>query len=162
MGVNVMSVFDRLHQARDRADGLDEETRTRMMAAWGLSEEQSPATAERPDAAALQLDYDRVQWQRKLRHILNDLPELGPRWDHLLTEARAKGFDEGWVRQEMRDEFILMIRRAVADRLFTETERRTLDRVRYLIGLSEAEAEAAYETVVHEAEIFFGEHVDRT
>ena len=133
-----------------------------MMAAWGLSEEQPSSPSERPTAEAAQLDYDRVQWQRKLRHILNDLPELGPRWDQLLTEARAKGFDEEWIREQMREEFILMIRRAVADRLFTETERRTLDRVRYLIGLSEAEAEAAYETVVHEAEVFFGEHVDRT
>ena len=157
-----MSVFDRLHGARRRAEELDDESRQRMMHAWGLAEELPASAARNRDGADAQLDYDRVQWQRKLRHILGDLPELGPRWEQLLTEARAKGFDEEWMQHEMREEFLLMVRRAVADRLFTERERRALDRVRFLIGMSEAEAEAAYDAVIRDAESFFGEHVDRT
>ena len=47
------------------------------------------------------------------------------------------------LRAQVEDEFRLLIRRAVADRKLTPQEHRKLDLARDLIGISEAEAEAA-------------------
>ena len=69
-------------------------------------------------------------------------------------------FDPAWVAKCQRDEFQLLIRCAVSDRRFTETEHRTLDLARDLIGIPEAEAEAALHAVVAEAESFFGKAVE--
>ena len=154
-----MGLFELLHGARHRASSLDDQTRNKLIKAWGLDGEE--VAARRPEQAAdgLSLDYDRVQWLRKLKHVLDELPDSEQRWPQLVTEARAKGFDEAWMRRMMTDEFALMARRAVADQYFDESERRRLDLARYLIGLTEKEAQAIFQSVVSEAEAFFGGHV---
>jgi len=160
-----MKLFDLIRGARRKASDLDEPSRQKLLQAWGLDEndwnQAGTATlqAPRPDEASR--DYDRMQWQRKLKRVLDELPDSEPEWPQLLTEAKAKGFEDDWVRQQMLDEFSLMVRRAVADRHFNEHERRKLDLARYLIGLTTQEAESIYAKVVKEAESFFGENVER-
>jgi hypothetical protein len=106
--------------------------------------------------------YDRLQWHKKLTRILEELPGSRAEWDALMTEARALELDPEWVAKCQVDEFFLLIRRAVSDRVFTEEEHRTLDLARSLIGLSEEEAEAAFHAIVAEAESFFGKPVEET
>lgn len=155
-----MGLFDLLHGARNRASTLDEKARARLIEAWGLEEGDLSERSPEKTAGGTPLDYDRNQWVRKLRHVLDELPDSEPRWEVLVREGRAKQFDEAWMRRLMLDEFAMMVRRAVADRVFTERERKKLDLARYLIGLNEAEASAIYASVVQEAETFFGEHVE--
>ncbi|QDV37979.1 hypothetical protein [Tautonia plasticadhaerens] len=157
-----MGLFELLHGARNRASTLDERTRSRLIEAWGLDEGDLAERAPEETAGGTPLDYDRTQWVRKLRHLLDELPDSEPRWEVLVREGRAKRFDETWMRGLMLDEFAMMVRRAVADRVFTERERKNLDQARSLIGLNEAEASAIYASVVREAESFFGEHVEGT
>lgn len=155
-----MGLFDLLHGARDRASAMDERARTRLLEAWGLAEDEVADPAPRPIPADSALDFDRAQWIRKLKHILEELPDSEPRWEQLVRDARAKGFDEPWMRGMMLSEFALLVRRAVSDRVFTDREKRKLDLARSLVGLNEAEAEAIYASVVKEAEAFFGEQVE--
>jgi hypothetical protein len=103
--------------------------------------------------------YDRVQWQKKLKRILSELPDSQPEWTSLLTEARALGFEPDWIHDCQLEEFRMLIRQAVADRHVTETEHRKLDLARDLIGLAEAEAEKILHAIVAEAEAFFGKPV---
>ena len=79
-----------------------------------------------------------------------------------MAEARALKLDPAWVTKCQVDEFLLLVRRAVADRLFTEPEHRKLDLARDLIGIPEAEAEAVLHSIVAEAESFFGKSVEGT
>ncbi|GAC1464254.1 MAG: hypothetical protein NVSMB9_02680 [Isosphaeraceae bacterium] len=104
--------------------------------------------------------YDRTNWQKKLKRILDSLPTSRHEWPELITEARALKLDPDWVTRCQVDEFMLLIRRAVSDRHFSEEEHRKLDLARDLIGIPEAEAEAALHTVVAEAESFFGKSVE--
>jgi len=157
-----MGIFHLLQGARRKTSALDDHSREKLMQAWGLERDELAERRPERTAEGTRLDYDRVQWERKLKHILDELPESEPRWEPLMREARALGFDEAWARRVMTDEFALMVRRAVADRLFSERERRKLDLARYLIGLTEEEAEAITRTIVQDAESFFGEHVEGT
>ena len=77
-----------------------------------------------------------------------------------MAEARAMNFEPEWMTRCQVDEFLLLVRRAVADRHFTEEEHRKLDLARDLIGIPETEAEAALHSIVAEAEVFFGRPVD--
>ena len=77
-----------------------------------------------------------------------------------MAEARAMNLDPDWVTRCQVDEFLLLVRRAVSDRHFTEEEHRKLDLARDLIGIPEAEAEAALHSIVAEAESFFGRPVE--
>jgi hypothetical protein len=104
--------------------------------------------------------YDRVQWQKKLKRILDELPASQAEWPVLMTEARALGFDLPWVRDCQLEEFQMLIRQAVADRHVTEEEHRKLDLARDLIGMPEGEAEAILHAIVAEAEAFFGKPVE--
>ncbi len=65
-------------------------------------------------------------------------------------------FDDEWVRNRQREEFTMLIRRAVADRRVTPQEHRQIDLARTLIGLTEPDAEQVLHDVVAEAESFFG------
>jgi hypothetical protein len=103
--------------------------------------------------------YDRVQWQKKLKRILMELPKSQPEWVSLLTEARALGFDAAWIHDCQLEEFRMLIRQAVADRHVTVEEHQKLDLARDLIGIPEAEAEAILHTIIAEAEAFFGQPV---
>ena len=103
--------------------------------------------------------YDRSQWHKKLKRILDELPASKPEWDALMYEARALELDPEWVAQAQREEFLLLVRRVVSDRIVTESEHRKLDLARELLGVSEAQAEAAVGAIVAEAESFFGKPV---
>ena len=115
---------------------------------------RSEATTPGPDV------YDRVQWQKKLMRILDELPASQVEWPVLMTEARALGFDPPWVHDCQLEGFQMLIRQAVADRHVTEEEHRKLDLARDLIGIPEAEAEAILHAIVAEAEAFFGKPVE--
>jgi hypothetical protein len=104
--------------------------------------------------------YDRVQWQKKLKRILDELPDSQAEWPVLMTEARALGFDAPWIRDCQLEGFQMLIRQAVADRQVTEEEHRKLDLARDLIGIPEAEAEALLHAIVAEAEAVFGKPVE--
>jgi hypothetical protein len=133
------------HPARDvsRAWGLDEE--------GAVPEEDHPADTSK---------YDQAQWQKKMKRILGDLPGSKPSWAELMAEARALKLDPEWLKRCQREEFALLVRRAVSDRHFTEAEHRKLDVARELIGIPEAEAEATLHSVIAEAEKFFGKAVE--
>lgn len=124
--------------------------------AWNLDDEPTEV-AEVLENVGL---YDRAQWHKKMKRILDELPASQPEWADLMVEASALHLDKDWVTQSQVDEFLLLIRRAVSDRHFTEREHRKLDLARDLIGIPEAEAEAALHSVVAEAESFFGGSVE--
>lgn len=104
--------------------------------------------------------YDRAQWSKKLKRVLDELPESRAQWEDVVAEARAMGFDPDWVARRQKDEFLMLLRRTVADRVVTEAEHRKLDLARDLIGIPDAEAEAALHAVIAEAESFFGNKVE--
>jgi hypothetical protein len=128
-----------------------------LAAAWGLRDDGAEAGHDAADDASA---YDRTQWHKKMKSILGELPASEPQWAELMTEARALNLDPDWVMKRQVDEFMLLIRRAVSDRHVTEQEHRKLDIARDLIGIPEAEAEAALHSVVSEAESFFGKSVE--
>lgn len=115
---------------------------------FGLQPDQPQGTA-----------YDRIQWRRKLTRVLDQLPDSQAEWEPLLAEARSLSFEPTWVQACQREEFALMIRRAVADGILTPTEHRKLDLARDLIGLSDDEAEQTLHTIVAEAQTFFGKAI---
>ncbi len=104
--------------------------------------------------------YDRAQWAKKLKRVLDELHDYRAQWDDVVAEARAMGFDPEWVSRRQRDEFMMLLRRTVADRVVTESEHRKLDLARDLIGIPDAEAVAALNEVIAEAESFFGDKVE--
>ncbi len=122
---------------------------------WGLDDQETGPG----DAAEAGL-YDRSQWQKKMKRILEGLPGTKPEWADLKSDARALNLDAAWVAKSELAEFTLLVRRAVSDRHFTEEEHRKLDLARDLIGLPEDRAEAVLHGVVAEAEKFFGKKVD--
>ena len=146
-----MGFFDSVRKVLHRDAAVAPE----LAAAWGLTEEGGAAASE-PDASL----YDRANWLKKMKRILRELPVSEPQWAELTSEARALNFDPDWVAKSQVDEFLLLIRRAVSDRHFTEAEHRMLDLARDLIGIPEAEAEAALHAIVAEAESFFGKTVE--
>ncbi|MDR3636231.1 MAG: hypothetical protein P4L84_20685 [Isosphaeraceae bacterium] len=153
-----MKFFDALRRSLGQDAGTpvspsSEEAR-RLNEAWGL--DPAPARSEGFADASL---YDQAQWRKKLKLILDTLPESSDRWDELIAESRAMNFNPDWVAQCQVEEFLLLIRRAVSDRRFTEEEHQKLDLARQLIGIPEVEAEAALLTVIAEAEQFFGKPV---
>lgn len=121
-----------------------------VVASGGGEAAEAPAQAGR---------YDRAQWHKKLKRILDELPESRSEWESLAFEARALELEPDWVMQAQCEEFLLLVRRVVSDQIMTETEHQKLDLARQLIGLTEAEAEAVVHAVVAEAESFFGKPV---
>lgn len=149
--------------------------RERLLRAWDLHEapedetsdsgtsEDRPAPAEEPDLLAgadATHTYDRQQWQRRLRTILDRLPDSRDQWEELTSDIGALGLDPAWVRDVERREFVLLVRRAVADRHVTPAEHHKLDAARLLLGMSEEDAEAILTEIVGEAEAFFGRPVE--
>ena len=146
--------------------------RRRLRDSWGLDDEGSghpefPGEAPAADPAAMAappatVAYDRDQWRRKLKRILEKLPESQAEWHDLIREAGALGFDTAWVEQCQREEFALMVRLAVSDHGVTLQEHHKLELARTLIGLPEDEAEATLHAIAAEAEAFFGKPVEGT
>ncbi len=151
-----MGMFDSLRKVPD----ADHDTRRKLLKAWGLDEEvplkHSPLAGNLGTSA-----YDLAQWHKKLKRILAGLPETEHEWSILMSEAKALGLDQVWVKQAQVAEFNMLVRRAVADRVLSESERRKLDRARYLIGLTEAESQEIYDQVVSEAKSFFGGAIEQ-
>jgi hypothetical protein len=104
--------------------------------------------------------FDRSRWHKKLKRVLEGLPDSKEEWNDVVVEAKALGLDPDWVSRRQKEEFLLLIRRAVADRVVTEQEHRALDMARDLIGMSDREAEEALHAIVAEAESFFGKAVE--
>jgi len=134
---------------------IDNHPASEVAQAWGLDEETEPG-AEAAEAGL----YDRAQWQKKLKRILEGLPTSKSEWADLAADARALNLDPKWIEKIETAEFTLLVRKAVSDRHFTEEEHRKLDLARDLIGISEERAEAILHAVVAEAEKFFGKKVD--
>ena len=105
-------------------------------------------------------DYDRDQWRKKLKRILERLPASQPEWAELMTDAGALSLDVTWVEQCQREEFALLVRRAVSDRHVTLAEHSKLELARILVGIPEAEAEATLNTIVAEAQEFFNKPIE--
>ncbi len=153
------------HTAHEHAD---EESRQRIRAAWGLdveenkatnvgqpgSQSQSMAMAEKGSSA-----FDRSQWQKKLRRILDELPDSQPRWQELMSEAHALEFEPEWIAERQREEFAFIVRRAVANKVISEDDHHKLELARKLIGMPETEAEATLHAILAEAEAVFGARV---
>jgi hypothetical protein len=125
----------------------------------GVDSDELPLSPETPFESGI---YDRAQWAKKLKRVLAGLPDSRADWEDVAAEARAMDFDPAWVAQCGRDEFALLVRRAVADRVVTEAEHRKLDLARDLIGIPDAEAETILVAIVAEAETFFGGAVEGT
>lgn len=125
--------------------------------AWGLDDENTPAAGSEVVEAGV---YDRTQWRKKLKRILEGLPATKPEWAELAADACALNFDGSWLENVELDEFTLLVRRAISDRHFTEEEHRKLDLARDLIGLSEGRAEEILHGVIAEAEKFFGKKIE--
>jgi hypothetical protein len=92
--------------------------------------------------------------------VLEGLPDTESEWQPLMAEALSLKIDPAWVQGCLREEFALMMRRAVADGVVTGMEHRRLDLARDLIGIPESEAEATLHAIVAEAEAFFGKPVE--
>lgn len=126
--------------------------------AWGLDEAEAGPEGPRHDEPSA---YDRAQWVKRLGRILGELPDSKREWADLMADAKALHFDPAWIREREQDEFRMLVRRAVADRKFTEEEHRALDQARDLMGIPVDEAVSILNTVVAEAEAFFGRSVDK-
>ena len=74
--------------------------------------------------------------------------------------GQRDGLRPAWVAQSYRDEFALLVRKAVADRVVTDAEHRKLDLARDLLGIPDPEAEAILTSLIAEAETFFGGTVE--
>jgi hypothetical protein len=153
----IMGFFDTLRRVLGGVPGTASPAPEDVPTDWGLMEGKPTPAAEPVGGASA---YDRANWQNKLKRVLDGLPDTEGEWPELMAEAKALGLDTAWVTRAQVEEFMLLIRRAVSDRHFTEEEHRKLDLARDLIGIPEAEAEAALHSVVAEAEKFFGKSVD--
>lgn len=149
-----------------RPRSIPDEAHSRLLEAWGLVDEPPPDRTpggSLPHAAApvITTGYDREQWRRRLKTLLERLPDSQSQWDDFNADANALSLDPAWVRQTQREEFTLLLRRAVADRTITPAEHDNLERARTLLGLSESEATDLLNQVIAEAESFFGDAIDR-
>ena len=116
--------------------GANEESRQRIRAAWGLEDEETGATKVEQDgsqspsmspAGTSSSAFDRSQWQKKLKRILDELPDSQPQWQELMSEAHALRFEPGWIAEQQREEFSFMVRRAAADKQISEADHHKLE-----------------------------------
>jgi hypothetical protein len=104
-------------------------------------------------------NYGRNLWRKKLPRVMDKLPDSEPEWEAHMAEARSLGLDAEWVAASLRAEFALLLRRVVADGVITGREHLRVESARDLIGLSEEEAAQILQTIVAEAETFFGKPI---
>ena len=117
---------------------------------WGVDPDDLPIAEETPFDAG---EYDRAQWAKKLKRVLDGLPATRPEWDDVAAEARAMGFDPAWVASAAATSSRCWSAGPSPTGVVTEAEHRKLDLARDLIGIPDAEAEAILHSVVAEAEI---------
>jgi hypothetical protein len=163
-----MGFLDSLRRALG-ADALpsERERRLQLAEAWGLDTPGGDATDAGPaDPAQIAASpdttgYDREIWRKKLRLMFTDkMPVAEREWTEFLAEAQALGFDRDWVEKAQREEFEMMVRRAVADGVVTLEEHHNLELARSLIGIPETEAEDTLHRVVDEARAIFGKEIE--
>ncbi len=135
----------------------DEEARKKIRDAWGLADEA--AEPGRLANSAGETAYDRTQWQKKLRNLLDELPASRGHWQDLLSDAHALEFEDSWIAERQDEEFRFLIRRAVADRVISEAEHERIEAARRLLRISEEDAVKVLQEIVAEAEAFFGKPV---
>lgn len=131
----------------------------RLAGAPNIDDEGDPGDASVPEPFH-GTDYDRKNWLNKFKVLLDELPASRPQWLDHMADALALGIEPETVRAWGREEFTLLVRRAVADRVVTESEHRKLDLARDLLEIPDAEAEQILHAVVAEAERFFGGTVE--
>ena len=149
-----MGFFDSLRRAL--GGNAHKKADPKISRAWGLEEtELEPTTTGEPESFHAG-EYDRKNWRKKLKRILDDLPESKSQWPDHIADAHSMGVPADLLKTWFREEFAMLVRRMVADRKVTEAEHRTLDLARTLLEIPDAEAESILHAVVGEAEIFFG------
>lgn len=156
-----MGMFDALARIMGGRPARDRDL-TRLTEAWGVGDLTGDAVDAGPMPAVPDdpVAYDRDQWARRLKRVLAELPASEGEWPALIADGRALGLDPGWTAGLEREEFALMVRQVVSDGVFTDQEHRKLDLARDLIGLPDPEAEAIVQTIVAEAEAFFGKPIE--
>jgi hypothetical protein len=167
-----MGFFDALKRvlSHETHPQVSEESRRRIRDAWGLGDEEPEGETETDAGSARESQssgsgqtaasgYDRAQWEKKLRKILDELPGSRGHWQELMADAHALGFDAAWTAGRQREEFAFLVRRAVAHRVVSEDDHSKLDLARKLIGMSEGEAEETLHSIMAEASAFFGSPV---
>jgi hypothetical protein len=143
-----MGFLDALRRSLGGQASADYTPREVEAAFLGVDPDTLPIAEETPFNAS---NYDRTQWAKKVKRVLEGLPETRGDWDDVVAESKAMGFEADWVALRFRTAFTLLIRRAVADRIVTDAEHRNIDLARDLIGIPEAEAETMLQEVVAEA-----------
>jgi hypothetical protein len=131
----------------------------RLAGALGVDDEGDPATAAVPEPFHGS-EYDRKGWRKKLKLILDGLPDSRDLFTGHMAEGLALGIEPETIRAWGRDGFVLLVRRVVADRVVTESEHRKLDLARDLLEIPDAEAVQVLHDIVAEAEQFFGGTVE--
>ena len=131
----------------------------RLAGAWGLDDEGDPTKAAMPESFHGS-EYDLKGWRKKLKAVLDESPLSRDRFREHLAEGLALGIKPETIAAWGREEFTLLVRRVVADRVVTEAEHRRLDLARELMDIPDAEAEQVLHAVVLEAEKFFGGAVE--
>ncbi len=140
-----MGFLDRLFQA------ASSETKA-------TSPDAPPMTTPADDDGA---NYDRTTWRKKLKSVLDRLPDSASEWDDFMAEARALNFERVWVVDCLKAEFEMLVRKVVSDRVVSPQEHQKLETARLLMNMPEAEAIAVIDRTVAEAEAFFGKPVDK-
>ena len=152
-----MGFFDALRRAlsHETHAHVPYDSRKRIRDAWGLEDEASAAPAPGPESPGASA-YDRSQWTKRLRRILDELPGSQDQWRDLMTDAHALALEPEWIAQQEREGFAFLVRAAVSHRKVTEEEHRKIELARKLIDLPEARAEEILHSIMAEAEAFFG------
>lgn len=163
-----MGFFASLRRALGTAPELASEERERLSQAWKQYEDTTcelPTTPRSSARVAIDaagpgnVQYDATHWRKKLKTFLERLPDSRDEWDDIASDANALGFDPGWVDRAKKQEFTLLVRRAVADARVTKEEHEVLELARSLLGLTDDDAERTLHEVFAEAEEFFGKPI---
>ncbi len=152
-----MAFFDALRRTLSGDSSRKFTSREIEAAFLGVDPDTLPIADEIPFNAS---NYDRTQWAKKLKRVIEGLPATQAEWDDVVADSKAMGFEADWIALRTRAAFALLVRKAVADQVVTEAEHRKLDLARDLIGIPDAEAVAILEGVVAEAEALFGGKVE--
>jgi hypothetical protein len=131
----------------------------RLAGATGVDDEGDAATAAVPEPFQGS-DYDKKTWRKKLKVVLDELPEGRSRFREVLAEGLSLGIPPATIAAWGREEFTMLVRQVVADRVVTDAEHRRIDLARELLEIPDADAQAILRAIVADAETFFGGTVE--
>jgi hypothetical protein len=161
-----MGFLDTLKKLFGDEKSLMGNQRARLAEAWGMAEaDLTPPEIEATAADPNYLprgggaDYDRNRWRRKLRLILDELPGSRGQWEDFVADAHALKFDVHWMDSVGREEFALLVRRLLSDRVLTPAEHEQIDIARTLLRMTEEQAEEVVHQIAGEAEAIFGKKI---